>query len=52
MRTWIPQIIPDIHEHPLELFPFPAQHVGKEAEGERFEAVENLEEVPGADGFL
>ena len=52
MDLWVPEILAHLGEHDAHFFGFPAQVLREEAEGEGFEAVFELDEVPGADGFL
>ena len=52
MDLRIPDILAHIRQQHLHLLQLPAQHRREQAEGEGFEAVFDLHEIEGADGFL
>ena len=52
MNLGVTEVLADIRQEDMHLFGFPAQQVGKQAHRESFQAVLELDEIPGSHGFL
>ena len=52
MHPWILHLLPDLVTDDVDFLLLVAEHAGEEGVGEGFEALHDLQVVPGADFFL